>query len=395
MSTKMSWVRAAIALAPLIETTTATVPPIITSAYDEVRKIHATPAPRVRGAARRQAEASVSEFTITVAPDATCGFLSGSSGNAITCDNGNPCSWEPNNINAVFCGVATDAVRLQCLERDAATDTEFCNDVCQSNTFNLLCTETSAPYCRTYAFPDGVRDYRCASTPVSAVQSVDFTYDGQFDRQFETTTLSTEPTTPAGTTEDTTTTASPSPTSLVATSTPTTTPTPGPSTAPAPAKENSTPVGAIVGGAVGGVAVLVLLILGVFFLRRRSSKTDVTPPPDHSGPASPMQQQYQQHHQLGAQLPHQEGYPSPPPQGDASIAGAKSGMVSPVLSAGYAAPGSPTYEGQQPMQQQDVHRMSQPYAPAGPGLQHQHQPPVVYEIGGDGGHHKGQLHEMH
>ncbi|RNJ53128.1 hypothetical protein D7B24_002320 [Verticillium nonalfalfae] len=241
-------------------------------------------------------------------------------------------------------------------------------------------TEASAPYCRTYAFPGGVRDYKCAPTPVAAIQSVEYTYSDQTDRQFETQTLSTDP---ESTSRDTTT-ASPSQTSDR--STPTLTSSPDPTTsAPAPEKRNSTPVGAIVGGTVGGVAVIVLLVLGVFLVRRRSSSaTDVAPASaaaaDH-GPTSPMQQ-YQQ-----------QGYPSPPPQGD-GYAGAenKSGFVSPVLS-GYAAPVSPGYEGHQGLQQQqDINQMSQPYAAAGPrGTQQS----AVYEMGLEGGHHKGQLHELH
>ncbi|KAF3356242.1 DUF339 domain-containing protein [Verticillium dahliae VDG1] len=241
-------------------------------------------------------------------------------------------------------------------------------------------TEASAPYCRTYAFPGGVRDYKCAPTPVAAIQSVEYTYSDQTDRQFETQTLSTDP---ESTTRDTTT-ASPSQTSDR--STPTSTSSSDPTTsAPVPEKRNSTPVGAIVGGTVGGVAVIVLLVLGVFLVRRRSSsKTDAAPASaaaaDH-GPTSPMQQ-YQQ-----------QGYPSSPPQGD-GYAGAetKSGFVSPVLS-GYAAPVSPGYEGHQGLQQlQDINQMSQPYAAAGPGGTQQS---VVYEMGLEGGHHKGQLHELH
>ncbi|KAG8667858.1 hypothetical protein FPOAC1_012697 [Fusarium poae] len=122
------------------------------------------------------------EYTITYASDSVCGYLSGSVQIPITCENKNRCLWELESFKFIACeldGETTGIARTKCLARDEALDPNLCDDVCVSNTYNLQCTNDTAPYCRTYAYPRGVRDYRCASTPATRVSSVDFTYDGQ------------------------------------------------------------------------------------------------------------------------------------------------------------------------------------------------------------------------
>ncbi|KAF7542442.1 hypothetical protein G7Z17_g11565 [Cylindrodendrum hubeiense] len=220
----------------------------------------------------RAAETTTDIFTLTVSPDETCGYLSGSAGVGITCDNGALCSWEVTSIGAILCG-ATGYV--QCIPMSIATDSEQCNDVCQSNSFNLICTDTASPYCRTYDFPSGVRDYRCAPTPVTAVQSADFTWDGQSDPQFITTVLDDETisTSSSSTTSTTTTTTSSSSTD----------PVPGPTDPPVPKPKSKTPIGAIVGGAVGGVAVIALIVFGVIYMLRKNKKPK--DPAANTGPA--------------------------------------------------------------------------------------------------------------
>lgn len=170
--------------------------------------------------------------------------------------------------------------------------------ICQSS------TDSDTPYCRTYAFPSGVRDYRCASTPVTAVQSADFTYDGQDDPGFVTSVL-----------DDTVTTAisSDTETSTEPVSTTTTTDPPGPTTtvpAPDPPKKK-TPIGAIVGGAVGGVAVIAIIVIAaIYFFRKKKKPTE--PPvnqtpvvqapvqgnPGYFPPVPMDQQQHQQMQQM-------------------------------------------------------------------------------------------------
>jgi hypothetical protein len=69
---------------------------------------------------------------------------------------------------------------------------------------------------------------------------------------------------------------------------------------PDPKSESSTPIGAIAGGAVGGVALLAGIIFGVFCCLRRKRKNGQTQQqqsqyPQHP-PQPPMQQQQQQQH---------------------------------------------------------------------------------------------------
>ncbi|KAL4728771.1 hypothetical protein ACLX1H_003170 [Fusarium chlamydosporum] len=129
----------------------------------------------------RSAE-SVPVYTITYAPDSVCGYLSGSVEIPITCENKNRCLWELEKFKWIVCeldGETTGIARTRCLAKDEVNDTKICEDNCLSNTYNLLCTNDTAPYCRTYAYPEGASDYRCASTNGSRVSSVDFTYNGQ------------------------------------------------------------------------------------------------------------------------------------------------------------------------------------------------------------------------
>ncbi|KAH7134126.1 hypothetical protein EDB81DRAFT_886932 [Dactylonectria macrodidyma] len=242
----------------------------------------------------RQVQTSDSiTYTITMAPDETCGYLSASAGVGITCDNGQNCAWEVKEVDVILCGTQ---IKDRCFESSVALNSELCNDVCQSNEFNLLCTESDAPYCRTYIYPSGVWDYRCASTPVTAPQSVDFTYDGQDDPGFITTILAETSSIPDSSTVST---ESSTTSSEVATST---------TAPPEPTHENKkkTPIGAIVGGVIGGVAVIAFIVFGIiFFLRRKKSKTPPAAPAQQQppanyvpGPTDQYQQQMQQQQQM-------------------------------------------------------------------------------------------------
>ncbi|KAK7427051.1 hypothetical protein QQZ08_006478 [Neonectria magnoliae] len=238
---------------------------------------------------RREDSSTHVTITVTMAPDETCGYLSGEAGAAITCENNELCSWEVKMLDAVGCG---GILHTSCVPLTVFADVSSCNDVCQSNTWNLLCTETNKPFCRTYDFPNGVRDYRCASTSVEDVQSVDFTYLGQEDAGFSTTVISNGP----QTTEEEETGSSTRPTVTVTyddTSGETSTAPPDP---PKPHKDSH--IGPIVGGAVGGIFVIALVIFGIFFFLRRSRKRKeaaaVTPAPDYGPPAQQVQQPYDQ-----------------------------------------------------------------------------------------------------
>jgi len=399
-----------------------------------------TPAPvlvRDADARKRQATTSSSTtFTVTKAPDSTCGYLSGSPGVAITCENKKTCLWEAQYVGAVFCGFEdSDPSYLRCFEREAALNPTSCNDVCQSNSFNLLCTNTASPYCRTYAYPEGVKDYRCAATPVTGVQSVLHTYSDQNDRTLTVSILNGAVLSPTGAS------ASASVRSRTASSSAETLPTgtrDGAAststvivspTNPSEGSSSAAPIGAIVGGVVGGLAVLGLLILGAFFLIRRNKKNqDLNatqpggPPPNqqypYGGAPPPMQQQQQ----YGNVPPSESMGPvSPTSTYDPTFKGHGSVSMASAIAPGqnmtqdeynrmsYAPPmyqqgGSPPpqqYQQQQPYPQQTPSPPVAYQQPVGgyPPVQQQQQqgygpPQAVHEIGTVADQHRGQVHEV-
>ncbi|KAH7124439.1 hypothetical protein EDB81DRAFT_765799 [Dactylonectria macrodidyma] len=189
------------------------------------------------GYAAREEHASTSSalsLTLTIAPDETCGYLSGEVGEPITCDNGDYCTWEVKELGVIACGKAH---YLQCVESSVAVD------------------------------------------PVKYNDSIEFTFDGDDDPGFITTTISDEaPSTVSGGLPPVTVTNSRTSTGPDETSTTTS------STAPAETTHHSksTPVGAIVGGVVGGVAVIALVVFGIIFILRRRK----TNPPANQAPVN-------------------------------------------------------------------------------------------------------------
>ncbi|CEI67777.1 hypothetical protein FVEN_g9582 [Fusarium venenatum] len=322
---------------------------------------------------RQVSVTSAVTLVLTVAPDETCGYLSGSVGVPITCENGASCTWEPNKLNIIACG--TDHY-LQCVESKTAADPKLCDDVCQSDTWNLLCTNSDAPYCRTYLYPSGVIDYRCASTSVTANQRVEHTFEGDDNPNFITTTLSddvstiSEPrTVPSGRLTDgptkTTTTTNPGPTST---------------TAIPPIPPKPTPVGAIVGGVVGGLAVLGLITLGIIFaLRRRKPKPTVETTLSYQPNLVQQPAQITQKPQPGP--PHQYVVPSPYPDPSMAYSSVQpntrtsmfSGSVSPI------GPASPMGWSQ--------HQTPAPIASPAPAYEvagpEARQAPSIHELGAD------------
>ncbi|CAM1509535.1 Fc.00g032740.m01.CDS01 [Cosmosporella sp. VM-42] len=241
--------------------------PILTSAEIEARLALVTPTPTGPRQHRRQETAEETEpatrYIVTYAPNSTCGYLSGSVQIPITCENQGICLWELEFFRYIACSISgktTGLAHTKCLQQDEALDSVLCDDVCASNTYNLFCTNETEPYCRTYAYPKGVRDYICASTPATRVSSVDFTYDGQKQDVFNTSTFSPVD----GTTRE-------------ITGSLTTTATDSAGTAPAtaePTKDHKrrSVVGPAVGGSIGGVLGLCLIGFLIYWYRRRQKQ---------------------------------------------------------------------------------------------------------------------------
>ncbi|PNP51113.1 hypothetical protein FNYG_15918 [Fusarium nygamai] len=242
--------------------------------------------PLPQHAVKRQIASSSNDVvTVTIAPDETCGWLSGRPGVPITCENHQPCMWM--SSIALICGPLEDYSKweyhLRCYEREEALNPDVCDDVCVSGN-NLRCTETSAAYCRAYAYPDGIQDYRCVPTRETRASSVSFTYKDQKNAGLVTATY-TNSNSQTVSTEFVSSTTSSSSSTAPPPSSATTHPPPSP-------PSNSNNIGAIVGGAIGGFVALSVVILAIFWFVRRSKK-DGTPPAQRPGSpslATPMEQ---------------------------------------------------------------------------------------------------------
>ncbi|KAH7131247.1 hypothetical protein EDB81DRAFT_728376 [Dactylonectria macrodidyma] len=281
-------------LAYAIPTLAHFIDPLVTSAEIEVRRAFAAPTPpptptHPRHYPRAEEEADdLTKYTVTYAPNSTCGYLSGSVQIPITCENKGVCLWELEYFRFIACEINEDTglAHTKCLQRDEALDPILCDDVCVSNTYNLFCTNETEPYCRTYAFPQGVRDYRCASTPATRVSSADFTYNGQdYPKWTISTFVEVDGTTISRleslttSTEMTSTETTSTESRLVETSSSSVLPAGG-------NKSGSTNVAAIAGGTAGGF-VGGVLVLGLFvycWRRRRAAQNNTDPP------APPVQQ---------------------------------------------------------------------------------------------------------
>ncbi|KAL6406549.1 hypothetical protein AUP68_09348 [Ilyonectria robusta] len=312
-------------------------------------------------AKRQQTSLSNAVFTVTIATDETCGWLSGSPGSPITCQNHQPCMWA--GSLGIICGVPDKPndweVHVRCVERAVALNTALCNDVCESNSFFLRCTDSSAAYCRTYAYPEGIVDFRCAPTPVARVQSVSFTYDGQHDAGFLTSTYTDINSQASSTKPVSSTTSHPPP------------------LPPPPSHTNHSNTGAIVGGAVGGFVAVSLVAFAIFwFVRRRKTAhaQQVAPPmegaPVEQGPPN------------GAALNAAKASPSP----SSAVQSEWRDSMMTVLSPG-SNPTSPQAWLDQPVSPGDQSVLSEGVSPpvahemSGGSVQ-----PRVYEMSGDPAH---------
>ncbi|KAK2018757.1 hypothetical protein LZ32DRAFT_643390 [Colletotrichum eremochloae] len=227
-----------------------------------------------------------SEVTVLVAPDNTCGYVSGRAGAEYTCGGSATC-------RVACCGSQNCNAPRTCFDYKDIYSSSLCDSGCRVDTETRKCTETAQPFCRTVSFSDDIYGYWCASEENSTPQAVLTTYAGQRARQFSEVVVTLGDTTSSSANRPIGSSATTASDLDEATS-----------TAPVPAPQpSSTPVGAIVGGVVGGVAVIALIGFGIWFFIRKKN---------HNGGAQAQQQQQQQQ----TQQP-QMGY-AQPPQGSPS-----------------------------------------------------------------------------
>lgn len=185
--------------------------------------------------------------------DQLCGYAMGDTAQPLTCSTGRTCTTSSvSGVAMMGCCVADG----NCQFRTACVDLSGCSEsaACASlGPFTRLCSESSLPVCATY-ISEGLLFLTCAPAkflrPFSRPQEMAFSSAGS----------SSSGTTP---------TPDPTPT---ATATPTPTPTP----VPRPPQNLTAP---IVGGVVGGLAVVILGVLLAVWVKRRNSDNVPPPPP--------------------------------------------------------------------------------------------------------------------
>ncbi|KAI2625485.1 hypothetical protein GGS21DRAFT_304409 [Xylaria nigripes] len=366
-----------------------------------------TPAPDVREMFKRQAN----DQTVLIAPDNTCGYVSGRPGAPFTCNGGNTCAFVfQSAFGAVGCcdsGGTNCGVRATCLDFKQVYMSSACDNGCLQDTFTAKCTNSALPYCGTVTFFSGVRDFYCDSLSISTPQQLYTTYSGQTGRSFQqvlvSSTLSENGSPILSNTES----ASPSGSNNSGGNN-----NHGSDNNDSSHSSSSAPVGAIVGGVVGGVGAFTLIGLATFFIIRHNNKKDKKnkdPNANQSmqqaaaaggmGPA-PAAPGYPQ--QTYGQQPYQ--HPSTQPQGYSAGEQKPTGFVS------MSPTGVPDrYDSTSPVSQMSDPRQSvQPHSPtaslngnwgAQPGAPN--VPPTVHEAGGNvigerdyHSNHRGQFHEM-
>ncbi|KAJ0165659.1 hypothetical protein CTA2_10472 [Colletotrichum tanaceti] len=383
-----------------------------------------TKAPAYADLRRRQTSTIT---TVLVAPDNTCGFISGRAGAAYTCGSTASCLFftavDSTPGRVACCGSQECGARRTCYDSRQVSSSSLCDGGCLVDRFTLKCTNTARPYCNTISFSESIFDYWCNTAEISTPQAAVTTYEGQSARAWSPLALTDDPTS-----------TSPGRTSINSV---TTTVEPGPVTstsAPDPDNdEKPVPIGAIVGGVVGGVAVIALVGLGIWFLLRKKKQNpqgqqqqqqqQQQPPMNQQrmsyapGPGphgSPPQNAAITHSQsfYDPKFGGQGGYPQsfggtpPPPQ--------QGGYQQPYYGGNMAVPDRADTTSPGAVSQMTQNRLSmqpqsqpQPVSPSGtPGgfqqygqpqqpLQPQQPPPAtIHEAPTNGDGHRGHMHEL-
>ncbi|KAF7551955.1 hypothetical protein G7046_g7569 [Stylonectria norvegica] len=245
----------------------------------------------------RRASTTSSDETVLVAPDNTCGYISGRPGAGYTCFGSATCVFYTSRADrhgaVACCNTEVCNYRLSCIDYNDFYTSSKCDGGCEVDIYTLKCTETSASFCNTIAFQGGINDYWCNSVNISTAQSATTTYRGGDAREFTPLALTgTDSTDLTIVTSGSSTVPGPSATVTETSASATST---SDNNGGGSKKSNTGP---IVGGVVGGVGGLALIGAAVFLFLRNKKKKDTTAaaaantnaPPNYQQPP-PMQQQ--------------------------------------------------------------------------------------------------------
>ncbi|KAI0874825.1 hypothetical protein GGS24DRAFT_325821 [Hypoxylon argillaceum] len=392
--------------------------------------------------------------TVLIAPDNTCGYISGRAGAPITCNGDYTCAIViEESLGRAGCCMGDDCgIRATCYDYSQVYSASVCDDGCLQDTYTLKCTETTASYCNTITYFSGVIDFFCASLDISTPQQLYTTYLGEvtgvswgtftitptasgsgtdsFESATDGSVIFPESSTTdnefsSGTSTGSSGSSSTGTGSGGSGSGSSSGSSSGSDSSDSTSKKSSTPIAPIVGGVVGGVVGLALIGLGIFFLVRHNKKKTSTspeqptiqqtggaggmtqpPPPPPGGPGYPPQGQGYTNGAYG-QPPYQQPTP-PPPQGYYPGQEQK-----PVGFVGLTPAGVPDrHDSTSPVSQfSDPRHSTQPHSPTStlnsnwgaqpPPPASPNVPTTVYEAGGNAvgerdynSNHHGQFHEM-
>ncbi|EPE07994.1 hypothetical protein F503_00777 [Ophiostoma piceae UAMH 11346] len=225
--------------------------------------------------------------TLYFAPDNTCGYLTGDSDIAYTCNNADAqCAISTPSANTGYIGCCEDGncagYHVACVDSEAYSSSSACGTSCRADTLTLKCTASDVPYCNSVSINGGnlkVYGYYCNNEAISTMQALYTTYNGETDGRAFTASVFTA-TASASQTASFGDGGSPEETSSAAGAVTSTGPSPTSSSdngGGGGGKKSNT--GAIAGGVVGGVAGLALIGAGIFFLMRHQRKNASKQPP--------------------------------------------------------------------------------------------------------------------
>ncbi|RGP75826.1 hypothetical protein FLONG3_5583 [Fusarium longipes] len=238
-------------------------------------------APPTQFQLERRAEAS-DQIVLSIAPDNICGFVSERVGASRACPVDDRCYFFPpitsqsqSNGGVICCGETTCQYHATCINSREYFQSSKCDGGCEVDNFTLKCTKSNAPYCNTVSWKGNTIDYWCNDIDITTAQSAALTFKGQTNvpkfvtvNQEDLSSIQSQISgakTAGGPTQ---------------TSEPTAT-----ETNADDGGSSETPVAAIVGGTVSGVAVLAALLGFFLFLRRKKRHSkDKNPPENQQGP---------------------------------------------------------------------------------------------------------------